>query len=73
MSNYIQVTAPDKQKLAELLLISKGRSRTLEEYSYDTDIDEDTLTNIINTEIAEPLEVDMSNNLSTQNMTVSNY
>ena len=64
MSKYVQVTAPDMQKLGELTLISKGRGRTMEEYSYDTGIDEDTLFSIISAEIAEPLEPDMLETIS---------
>lgn len=52
---YFQLAAPDRMKLAELLLKAKGPSRTMADFAQLTGISTSTLSRIANGKITKPL------------------
>ncbi len=56
--NIVQTYAPDKQKLAELVIQAKGKKRTMAKYAIDTGISAPTLSRIANGKINDPLSMD---------------
>lgn len=52
---FFQLTAPDKMKLAELLLKAKGPSRTMADFAQLTGISTSTLSRIANGKLTKPL------------------
>lgn len=55
--DIVQTYAPDKQKLAELVIAAKGNNRTMAQYSIDTEISAPTLSRIANGKINGPLSM----------------
>ena len=55
--DIVQTYAPDKQKLAELVIKAKGNERTMAQYSIDTGISAPTLSRIANGKINGPLSM----------------
>lgn len=53
--NAVQIYAPDKQKLAELVIKAKGNKRTMAQFAIDTGISAPTLSRISNGKISNPL------------------
>lgn len=54
-NTLVQAYAPDKQKLAELVIRAKGSDRTMAQFSLDTGISAPTLSRIANGKINNPL------------------
>ena len=52
--NAVQIYAPDKQKLAELVIKAKGNKRTMAQFAIDTGISAPTLSRISNGKISNP-------------------
>ena len=63
--NMIQSYAPDKQKLAELVIKAKGSDRTMAQFAADTGISPPTLSRIVNGKINNPLSLDLLDKIYT--------
>lgn len=63
--NMIQAYAPDKQKLAELVIKAKGPNRTMAQFATDTGISAPTLSRIANGKINNPLSLDILDKIYT--------
>lgn len=63
--NMIQSYAPDKQKLAELVIKAKGPDRTMAQFAADTGISPPTLSRIVNGKINNPLSQDLLDKIYT--------
>ena len=63
--NLIQAYAPDKQKLAELVIKAKGPDRTMAQFATDTGISAPTLSRIANGKINNPLSLDILDKIYT--------
>lgn len=55
----VQTYAPDKQKLAELVIRAKGKERTMAQFASDTGISAPTLSRIANGKISNPLSKEL--------------
>ena len=58
-ADYIQAAAPDKKRLAELLIRAKGPGRTMAQFSEVTGINTSTLSRIANGKIAKPIPAEL--------------
>lgn len=64
--DMVQTYAPDKQKLAELVIRAKGKKRTMAQFATDTGISAPTLSRIANGKINNPLSKELLNKIYMQ-------
>ena len=56
---YLQITAPDKDRLSKMLNTCKGTDRTMAQYAEDSGVNASTLSRILNGKITKPLSYEM--------------